>query len=104
MFLEHVFSEGEHKSVSNDTLAGLQFFMPPVQSVCITHGSCAKCGTGLNRRSERCPLVRSCLQVWQAWYGPGAHHEIAAALLIGFDAMDWRADSAANGPHILHKR
>ena len=87
VFLEHVFSEGEHKSLSNDTLAGLQFFMPSVRKRLYHSWKLCKVWHRLEPPQRAVPISPQLLAGLAGLAWAGGHQEIGAALLIGFDAM-----------------
>lgn len=86
-WLEHMFHEGEHKTLASDGLAGLQFFLPQAMGRLKHSWKLARVWQRLEPPQRVLPLSPA---VVIAFAGACAHLGFmaeAAALLAGFDAM-----------------
>lgn len=86
-WLEHMFHEGEHKTLANDGLAGLQFYVPQAIGRLKHSWKLARVWQRLEPPQRVLPISPS---VILGFAGACAHlnlWEEAAALLAGFDTM-----------------
>ena len=86
-FLEHVFSEGEHKSLANDTLAGLQFFLPSVRKRLHVSWKLCKVWHRIEPPQRAVPISPQLLVGLAGLAWVGGLRAVGAALLVGFDCM-----------------